>query len=162
MDKITIKQLQDEDFLNYKEPCMFIGFPHCSFKCEKECGIKCCQNSELAQAPNIKIGINTIVKRYVNNPITSAIVIGGLEPFDTEEDLFCLISALRESTQDDIIIYTGFKKEEVQYRNIYQELLKFKNIIIKFGRSIPNQPSHYDEILGIKLASDNQYAERIS
>ena len=79
-----------------------------------------------------------------------------------EEDLFCLISALRESTQDDIIIYTGFKKEEVQYRNIYQELLKFKNIIIKFGRFIPNQPSHYDEILGIKLASDNQYAERIS
>ena len=141
---------------------MFIGFPHCSFKCEKECGIKCCQNSELAQVPNIEIGINTIVKRYINNSITSAIVIGGLEPFDTEEDLFCLISALRELTQDDIIIYTGFKKEEVQYRKIYQELLKFKNIIIKFGRFIPNQPSHYDEILGIKLASDNQYAERIS
>ena len=36
------------------------------------------------------------------------------------------------------------------------------NIIIKFGRFIPNQQSHYDAVLGIKLASSNQYAERIS
>ena len=28
------------DFLNYKKPSMYIAFPFCSFKCEKECGIK--------------------------------------------------------------------------------------------------------------------------
>lgn len=162
MDKITIKQLQDEDFLNYKKPCMFIGFPHCSFKCEKECGIKCCQNSELAQVPNIEIGINTIVKRYINNSITSAIVIGGLEPFDTEEDLINLIFELRKETNDDIVIYTGYNKEEIQYRESYKKIVNFKNIIIKFGRFIPNQEKHFDQVLGVNLASDNQYAEKVS
>ena len=36
-----------------------------------------------------------------------------------------------------------------------------KNIIIKFGRFIPNRPSRYDEVLGVELASDNQFAKRI-
>lgn len=40
--------------------------------------------------------------------------------------------------------------------------MKWKNIIVKFGRFIPNQHPHYDEVLGINLASDNQYAEKIS
>ena len=31
------------------------------------------------------------------------------------------------------------------------------NIYIKYGRFIPNKPSHYDELLGVNLASDNQY-----
>ena len=38
----------------------------------------------------------------------------------------------------------------------------FKNIIIKFGRYIPNQQAHYDDILGVNLASNNQYAIKIS
>ena len=41
-------------------------------------------------------------------------------------------------------------------------LSQFKNIIIKYGRFIPNHKPHNDEVLGINLASDNQYAERIS
>ena len=41
-------------------------------------------------------------------------------------------------------------------------LKKYKNIIIKFGRYIPNRPKKYDNILGIDLVSDNQYAEVIS
>ena len=40
--------------------------------------------------------------------------------------------------------------------------MKWENIIIKFGRYIPNQEKHYDDVLGIELASDNQYAEVIS
>lgn len=162
MNKITIKQLQDEDFVNYKKPCMFIGFPHCSFKCEKDCGIKCCQNSELFNSPNIQLYISTIVQRYVNNNITSAIVMGGLEPFDTEEDLINLIFELRKETNDDIIIYTGYNKEEIQYRESYKKIVNFKNIIIKFGRFIPNQEKHFDQVLGVNLASDNQYAEKVS
>ena len=43
-----------------------------------------------------------------------------------------------------------------------EDLLKFSNIIIKFGRYIPGQKPHYDEILGVNLASDNQYAEVIT
>ena len=37
-----------------------------------------------------------------------------------------------------------------------------KNIIIKYGRFIPDSKSRYDNILGITLASDNQYAEEIN
>ena len=43
-----------------------------------------------------------------------------------------------------------------------EKLMDFKNIIIKFGRYIPDRPSKFDEVLGVTLASDNQYAERIS
>ena len=159
---MILKQLLDEDFVNYKKPSMFIGFPFCTFKCEKECGEHCCQNSALAQTPNIDVGVRTIVNKYINNPITSAIVIGGLEPFDSEQDLLTLITYLRDSTQDDIIIYTGFTKEELKDIETYKSLLRFKNIIIKFGRYIPHQQPHYDSTLGVMLASDNQCAERIS
>ena len=159
---IKIKGIRMEDFTNYKKPSMYIAFPSCTFKCERECGQKICQNSSLVQAPTLTVGVHSIVHKYINNPITSAIVIGGLEPFDSEEDLQTLITYLRVSTQDDIVIYTGHTKEEVQEREIYQYLLNAKNIIIKFGRFIPDQQPHYDEVLGIKLASDNQYAERIS
>ena len=40
---MRIKFLVDEDFVNYKKPSMFIGFPNCTWKCEKECGQKMCQ-----------------------------------------------------------------------------------------------------------------------
>lgn len=157
---MIIKQLLDEDFVNYKKPSMFIGFPSCSWKCDKECGMQVCQNSALASSPIKNIGFKTIVNRYINNPITSSVVCGGLEPFDTWDDLCGLVTYLRMSTQDDIVIYTGYYKEEIE---VYIDELKvFPNIIIKFGRYIPCCEKHYDEVLGIYLASDNQYAERIS
>ena len=159
---ITIKEIRDEDFTSFKKPSMVIGFPRCSWKCEKMCGMRVCQNGTLAQAPDRIIGVKSIANRYVNNPITSAIIMAGLEPFDSEEDLLCLIAYLRVVTQDDIVIYTGYTKEEIQNREIYKYLLNAKNIIVKFGRFIPNQQPHYDEVLGVKLASDNQYAEVIS
>jgi organic radical activating enzyme len=159
---IKIKGIRMEDFTNYKKPSMYIAFPSCTFKCEKECGLKMCQNSSLVQTTTLEVGVKSIVNKYINNPITSAIVIGGLEPFDSEEDLQILISYLRASTLDDIVIYTGYKKEEIQEREIYKYLLNAKNIIVKFGRFVPNKQSHYDETLGINLVSDNQYAERIS
>lgn len=159
---IKIKGIRMEDFTNYKKPSMYIAFPSCTFKCERECGQKMCQNSSLVQAPTLTIGVKSLVNKYINNPITSAVVIGGLEPFDSEEDLQILITYLRVSTQDDIVIYTGYIKEEIQEREIYKYLLNAKNIIVKFGRFVPNQRPHYDEILGINLMSDNQFAERIS
>lgn len=157
---MIIKQLLDEDFVNYKKPSMFIGFPSCSWKCDKECGMQVCQNSALAYSTIKNIGFKTIVNRYINNPITSSIVCGGLEPFDTWDDLYALITYLRLSTQDDIVIYTGYYKEEIEVH--IDELKVFPNIIIKFGRYIPGCEKHYDEVLEIYLASDNQYAERIS
>ena len=47
-------------------------------------------------------------------------------------------------------------------KDYIQELKKFETIIIKFGRFIPKSDSIFDKILGIKLASENQFAEKIS
>ena len=158
---IKIRGLVDEDFVNYKKPAMFIAFPYCTFKCDKECGYSVCQNSSLVtNSEIIDIDEQKIVNRYIDNPITTSIVISGLEPFDSYKDLFILIKAFREKTLDDIIIYTGYNKNEIE--NNIEELKQFKNIFIKFGRFIPNQQKHYDNILQVNLASPNQYGEKIS
>ena len=157
---MIIKQLIDEDFTNYKKPSMFIGFPSCNWKCERDCGMRVCQNSALAQSQNIEVETSTLVERYLSNPITKAVVCGGLEPFDTWHNLKRFIVEIRHKTEDDIVIYTGYKEEEVQNQLAY--LRPYRNIIVKFGRFIPNQEPHYDEVLGVNLASDNQYARRIS
>lgn len=166
---MIVKELRDEDFVNYKKPSMFIAFPSCTFKCERECGQSICQNSSLVRAPNIDTSTYDIVNRYLSNPITKSIVIGGLEPFDSWDDLKKLVYRFREKTTDDIVIYTGYTFDELDYSESYDHIYSkiqwfwnFPNIIIKFGRFIPNQQPHYDEVLGVKLASDNQYAERIS
>lgn len=157
---MIVKNIIEEDFSNYKKPSMFIAFPTCSFKCEKECGSQVCQNSELAKSPNIEISYDNIIKKYLNNNITEAIVFGGLEPFDSLKDLYLLVNAFRLYTDDDIVIYTGYYPDEITKQ--IEQLKQYPNIIIKFGRFIPNQEHHIDEILGVKLASPNQYAVKIS
>lgn len=157
---MLVKDILDEDFINYKFPSMFIIFPTCSFKCDIESGKQVCQNGTLATAPDIKISADSIVNRYINNPITKAIVIGGLEPFDSWQDLLLLIRKFRAKTNDDLVIYTGYYKEEISDK--IKTLKQFKNIIVKFGRFVPEQTSHYNDVLCVELASPNQYAERIS
>ena len=157
---MIIKTVIDEDFSNYKKPSMLIGMPLCSFKCDKECGQQVCQNSALATAPNIEVNPIDLIARYENNNLTQAVVCGGLESFDSWSDLYNFIFLFRSVSDDDIVIYTGYTKCEIADK---VEILKqFPNIIIKFGRYIPNQQPHYDEVLGVNLASDNQYAEKIS
>ena len=156
---MKVKNIIDEDFTNYKKPSMFIGTSSCDFKCDRECGKPVCQNSELAKAPTIEIDDDEIIKRYLDNPITEAVVIGGLEPFDTFEELYQFIKNFRRKSNDDIIIYTGYYPEEVSEK--IRQLSLFLNIVIKFGRFIPNQKSHYDTVLGVELASDNQEAIRM-
>lgn len=153
---MIVKGIITEDFINYKKPSMTIMFPCCTFKC----GTEYCQNSLLAHEADIELSIDNIVGRYISNPITEAIVIQGLEPFDSWEDLRDLIVELREKTKDDIVIYTGYNKDEISYAVDWMHL--FPNIIIKFGRYIPGHEKHYDDVLGVYLASDNQYAEKVS
>lgn len=154
--------LIQEDFTNYKKPSMFIGFPKCSGKCNKIAGKVVCQNEELKNAEKIEVSIQEIIDLYLGNPITKAIVCGGLEPFDTPEELLDLIESFRYFTNDDIVIYTGYTENEVKNMLIYGHLLQYSNIIIKYGRFIANQKPHYDEILGVELASNNQYARNIT
>lgn len=155
---MLIKGVIHEDFVNYKKPSMVVEFPICkNFKCGK----KLCQNSPLAKSPSIDIPINTIVQWYIKNSITQAILFQGLDPFDSKKECKDLIAALREKTDDDIVIYTGYTKKEI-YSEVEYLASKYPNIIIKFGRYIPSQAPHLDPVLGVQLASDNQYAEKIS
>lgn len=159
---MKLKNILDEDFVNYKVPSMYVAFPFCTFKCEKDCGMQCCQNSSLAKSKLISYDEDELIQRYRRNPITKAIVCCGLEPFDSFSDLLLLIQKLRSvyNCNDDVVIYTGYYKEEISEQ---VEILKeYPNIIIKFGRYVPNQQSRKDEVLGVILASDNQYAEKIS
>jgi len=161
---MIIKGIIDEDFVNYKKPAMVIEFPYCDFKCDKECGKAVCQNSPLTKIHNIKIEEKYIIEKYLKNPITEAIICQGLEPLDTMVMLFLFIKKFREFSNDDLVIYTGYNKEEERSQDLIEFIKRnqYKNIIIKYGRYIPNQIPHYDEVLGVKLASDNQYAERLS
>ena len=153
---MIIKEIRDEDFTSYKKPSMVIGFPTCNWKCGK--GL--CQNSPLAMAPNVNVSVVSLIERYMNNPITHAVICAGLEPLDSWDDLQCFIMNFRYWSGDDIVIYTGYNKEEVEDKLEWLKL--YGPIVIKFGRFIPNQQPHYDEVLGVRLASDNQCAERIS
>ena len=157
---MKVKGIVFEDFLNYKKPSLFIIFPYCYFKCDKDCGLKVCQNSSLAKEKEIEYSIDKIVNNYIENDITKAIVCGGLEPMDSFDDLKELVGALRVKTNDDIVIYTGYREEEIEDK--INDLKQFANIIIKFGRYIPNDKEYYNDILGINLASRNQYAKKIS
>lgn len=162
-DSIKLKGVIFEDFVNYKKPCMTLMFPKCTFKCEKECEEAFCQNSELAAAPQQTVLVNDLLRQYKNNPITEAIVLQGLEPLDSLLDIYIVAANLRDfKIQDDFIIYTGYKKSEVS-DELLQTITSMipGHLIIKWGRYVPNQTPHYDPVLGVKLASDNQYAEVI-
>ena len=155
---MKLKGIIDCDFTNYKEPVMTLEFPVCNFKCDKLNGCQVCQNSNLAAEPDIDVSEYTIWNMYKTNPLTKGFCLQGLEQFDSEPALLNFVDFIRAgmNCDDVIIIYTGYNKDEVQCLDILQE---YKNIIIKYGRYIMNQQPHYDEILGVNLASDNQYAE---
>lgn len=166
---MIVKGILFEDFVNYKKPVMYIAFPKCDFKCDKENGVQLCQNCSLARDPDIEVSNLSVIERYLSNPFTHGVVIGGLEPFDTPEQLLSFVKAFREQTSEPIVIYTGYTEYEIETGNFYNkdydlnkniwETIKDYGVIIKFGRFRPNQEKHYDEVLGVYLASDNQYAK---
>ena len=160
-DIIEVKGIIFEDFVNYKKPCMTLMMPKCNFKCDKECGMQVCQNSGLAAAPNQTVLINDLMRGYKSNSITEAIVLQGLEPFDSLIDLYTVAAALEDfNITDDFVIYTGYTREELKSK--LKPLYKVPgHLIIKWGRYIPNQQPHYDSVLGVYLASDNQYGEQL-
>lgn len=153
---MKIRGLNDYDIINYKEPTLFIAFPYCKFKCDADFGSKICQNGELIKEPVIDISLTQIFNIYKSNPLIKGITCGGLEPFDSFDDLKRLCNAFRDFSNDILIIYTGYRELEIHSK--VEELKKIGNLIIKFGRYIPNAASRYDNILGVTLASENQYA----
>lgn len=171
---MKVKFVIDEDFVNYKYPSMFIGSTSCNFKCDRENGCQYCQNAALVHEPDIEISKETLIERFMLNPITKAIVFGGLEPLDSPVELVGFIDCARRQyhCMAPIVIYTGYTEEEVvsghfkednsALKTIIDFILSQPNIVFKFGRFRPNQESHHDEVLGVKLASDNQYGKEFN
>lgn len=159
---IRVKAIIDENFQDYKKPSMLIATCFCDWKCLKEqnLDISICQNSQLILNNIIDIPTERLIKKYLNNPISNAVVIAGLEPMLQFNEVLEFVQEFREKSQDDIVIYTGYYENEVAGQ--IEKLKQFENIIVKFGRFIPNGNKRYDNILGIWLASENQYAVKIS
>lgn len=159
---IHLKDVVSEDFINYRLPSMFLITSHCDWKCcvENNLPIETCQNQSLVTRTTKAFSIDKIIESYLKNDITKAVVFGGLEPFQQISAMNDFIYQFRKISDDDIVIYTGYNKDELTKEIEYYKT--YKNIIIKFGRYIPNHQPHFDEVLGVNLVSDNQYAERIS
>lgn len=162
---ILIKGLVDEDFVQYKKPSMFIGTFICDWKCCKDAGrsVTMCQNSPLANSKSKAVEFSTLYGRYINNPITKAIVFGGLEPMLQFKQVMELIKYFRQKgCKDDFVIYTGYYEDELREEIKFIESFVKEydgKIIVKFGRFIPDQESRWNRILGVELASPNQYAK---
>lgn len=156
---MKLKGLVEYDLSNYKVPSMFLIFPKCTFKCDKECGQPVCQNSALAHEKEIEVEAIAIIQKYLNNPLTHAVVCGGLEPFDSLIELNYFMALFRSYSSDPIVIYTGYTEKELA--DVIPTLERIGNVIVKFGRFIPNSPHIYDAVLGVELASDNQYAKEM-
>ena len=159
---MRIKGITFEDFANYKLPAMFIISVSCDWKCCKESRIPdVCQNKNLTDGETINIGDDALYTIFITNDITKAVVIGGLEPMLQFDEVVSLIEYFRSHNTDcPFVIYTGYNESEIEDK--VTRLSKFSNIIIKFGRFIPDRKTRFDPVLGVNLASDNQYAKQIS
>lgn len=143
----------EEDFIQYKTPSLFLSTSVCNKDCPG------CQNRHLkAEGAAKYVDNKVIIQRYLDNPITHAVVLGGLDPLDSIKDLeeFCL--DFREASNDPIVIYTGYEPQEVADILEKNDSHIWGLVIFKFGRYIHDTPPRYDEILGVELASHNQHA----
>lgn len=162
-EKIHLKGVVMEDFVNYAKPSLFLITCKCDWKCchEANIPITVCQNEPVVRQATKEFLISSIYKVYIDNEITKAVVIGGLEPILQFEEVLSLLDYFRkQNCNDDFVIYTGYYKEEIEKE--IEQLKKYPNVILKYGRYKPNSVSRFDDILQITLVSDNQYAERIS
>lgn len=154
---IKLSGIIDEDFINYKKPSMVLMFPYCTFKCGKDV----CQNAKIADAKIIEVNPEDLCARYLHNSIVDAIVLQGLEPMDSFDDVVELLEAIRNqfNIDSDVVIYTGYYKDEIKDK--LEILSKYKNIVMKYGRYVPRDTLHFDDVLGVWLSSNNQYGERL-
>lgn len=161
---IRVKDVVYENFQDYKKTSMMLATCFCDWKCliEKGLDINICQNSAISKQDNITLNINNLIEAYLKNPITNAIVIGGLEPLKQFDEVLKFIHILRNTYEcnDDVVIYTGYYPNEIQ--DELNKLIQCQNIIVKFGRFEINSEKIFDDVLGVCLNSSNQWADKIS
>lgn len=117
----------------------------------------------MASSPVKDFSYESIYNAYMSNGISKAIVIGGLEPLIQFDEIYGLIDYFRHhGCDDDFVIYTGYTEDEVKANEHWRLLLGIKNIVFKFGRYVPGGRPHRDSVLGVELASDNQYGKKFN
>lgn len=159
---MIIKDIREDDLINYKRPSMVISTARCSLKCDELNGKQVCHNCALIRMPDIDISNEDLIKRYQSSRYSEALVFSGLEPLDQFAEVLSLIKDFRMVSNDTIIIYTGYSEGEVRLMGCWNMLAQYPNIILKVGRYIMDCEPHYDELLGVQLASPNQYAVRVN
>ena len=151
-----------ESFTEYYKTGLLIATPFCTDKCSKDLGLEVslCHNC-LIENEYEEISNKDILQRYKDGQgLFKSLIFAGREPMDSFEELVELIRDFRELYNDDIVIYTGFYKNEIFSKLAIIKM--FENIVVKFGRFIPNQEKVYDNILQVYLANKEQYVEKIS
>ena len=158
LDVFTINEC---DLVNYVYPTFLIASGvTCTFKCERECGKKVCQNHPLLKEEVIHYSIPNAIWRYDRQSLSNSITFQGLEPLDNMVQLVWFLIEFRKNHDDDVIIWTGYTEDECEaFINLLKEL-KITNVIIKFGRYVPDKEPHMDELLGVQLSNEEQYAKR--
>ena len=157
LDLYTINEC---DLVNYKYPTFMIAMgTTCTFKCERECGMEVCQNHPLLKEDIIHYSIPNAIWRYDRQSLSKSITLQGLEPLDNMVQLIWFLIEFRRDHNDTVIIWTGYTEEECESFIELLKELEIDNIIIKFGRFVPNKEPHFDEILGVELANEEQYAK---
>lgn len=167
---IKLIDVKTDNIVDYKETSILLVFPYCSGKCGPKC-----HNYKLIGTTKInEYKIEDIVNLYNKLNTHRSIVCAGLEPFDSFEDLTNIVKYFSNCNKDcDIVIYTGYTEEEIKYsvkllNDIFNKNLNKsfkKSLIIKFGRYVfdaENSYKYYSDILGVELASNNQYAKIIN
>lgn len=143
----------------YKDPYMLLVAPTCTWKCNG------CKHAHLSLLETKDYPDDIILKRFNTNPRTKAIVIGGLEPFDSEDELHSFIFSARKFFEPGdrpvLVISTGYYLDELKKSHhwcwIESEIVQYGNAIIKCGRSELGEKPFFNPILGVYLDGINQY-----
>lgn len=146
-----------EVFQDYKKSAILFSTCYCNWKCCHEAGIpeSVCQNQKVAQQREVYLPFESVLKK-VNQSFTDAVIFGGLEPMLQADEVVQCIQYLRQhGVKKDIVVYTGYYVEEIDEETL--AYLAMNDVILKCGRYIPDRKPKFDAVLGITLASDNQY-----
>ena len=139
-DTIRLKQVVAEDFCNYKLPSMFLITCFCDWKCctEGNFDTSVCQNFSLKDYPIKEYPFILLYKFYMSNPITKAIIVGGLEPLLQSEELYNLISFIFFYISFAFSILKSFKEKghRLCYAVTFSHLLVTDLLIASFSASI--------------------------
>lgn len=165
---VHLVDVKTDNITDYKETSMLLVFPYCSGKC----GPKCHNYRMIGTTKINEYNILDIINLYLKLETHNSVVCAGLEPFDSMLDLTNLVKCFSSCNKNcDIVIYTGYNEDEIE-DNVKSLVETFdanvnkdykKSLIVKFGRFIfddsGKEVKNYSDILGINLASPNQYAK---